>query len=182
MNKASLANPNIFQQLYVRNTESKMVPIFSLMNVQEASTSEVYEHYERLRADTIYLTLAPNYKVSEAITFLEEAAKQNLPDDMRYTFTGEAKSFLDSNGKTLFTFLLALIFIYLVLVAQFESFIDPLIIMLTVPFAMVGAVLTLKLFGGTLNIYSNIGLITLIGLIAKHGILITEFANRLQGR
>lgn len=180
MNKTSLANPNIFQHLYVRNNDGKMVPLGSLLNVSEASTSEVYKHFERLRADSIYLTLAPNYKVSEAIKALQTVASENMPDDMKYTFTGQAKSFLESNGKTAFTFLLALIFIYLVLVAQFESFIDPLVILFTVPFAMVGALISLKLFGGTLNIYSNIGLITLVGLIAKHGILITDFANRLR--
>ncbi|VVC75894.1 Efflux pump membrane transporter BepE [Aquicella siphonis] len=180
MNKSSLADPNIFHQLYVRNDDSKMVPLSSMLTVSEASTSEVYKHYERLRSDMIYLTLAPAHKVSEAIKVLQTIAKDNLPDDMKFSFTGEAKSFLESSGKTAMTFLLALIFIYLVLVAQFESFIDPLVILFTVPFAVVGAMLTLKVFGGTLNIYSNIGLITLVGLIAKHGILITDFANRLR--
>jgi multidrug efflux pump len=118
--------------------------------------------------------------MADAIKTLQKLAKDNLPDDVKYSFLGEAKSYLESSGKTGLTFLLALIFIYLVLVAQFESFIDPLIILFTVPFAMIGAILTLKLFGGTLNIYSNIGLITLVGLIAKHGILITDFANRLR--
>ncbi len=117
-------------------------------------------------------------KLADAIKIIEKTAHETLPDDIRYAFSGEAKNFLESAGTTLLTFGLALIFIYLVLVAQFESFIDPLIILLTVPFAIFGALITLKIFGGTLNIYSNIGLITLIGLIAKHGILITEFANQ----
>jgi len=180
MNADSLANPNIFQQLYVRNNDNKTLPLSSLLNVNEITSPESFHHYERLRSDTIYMTLAPNFKLADAIRTLEKIAKDNLPDDIKFTFKGEAKSFLDSKGKTFFTFGLALLFIYLVLVAQFESFIDPLIIMLTVPFAMVGAIITLRLFGGSLNIYSNIGLITLIGLIAKHGILITEFANRLR--
>lgn len=180
MNKTALANPNIFQQLYVRNDAGKMVPLSSMITINEATTSEVYKHYGRLRADTVYLTLAPNHKISEAIQVLEKTAKEIMPDDMKYSFTGEAKSFLESSGKTAFTFLLALVFIYLVLVAQFESFIDPLVILFTVPFAMIGAMMTLKIFGGTLNIYSNIGLITLVGLIAKHGILITDFANRIR--
>ena len=181
LNDAALANPNIFQQIYVRNAEGKSVALSQIINVTETTTPEVFNRYERLRSDTIRVTLNPSLKIGDAIKKLETIAKANLPDDMKYTFTGEAKSFLESNGKTLFTFILALIFIYLVLVAQFESFIDPLIILLTVPFALVGAMMTLKLFGGSLNIYSNIGLITLIGLIAKHGILITEFANRLRG-
>jgi len=180
MNKSSLADPHIFHQLYARNNDGKMVPLSSLLSISEITSSEVYKHYSRLRADTIYLSMAPNYKVSDAINALQTIAKENVPDDMKYSFTGEAKSFLESSGKTAFTFMLALVFIYLVLVAQFESFIDPLVILLTVPFAVVGAMITLKIFGGTMNIYSNIGLITLVGLIAKHGILITDFANRLR--
>lgn len=180
MNQSALSNPNIFHQIYTRNENGTMVPLSQLVNIKETITSEVFRRFERLRSDTIYISLAPNFKIADAVKTLEKIAKENLPEDMKYTFTGEAKSFLESQGKTIFTFALALIFIYLVLVAQFESFIDPLIIMFTVPFAVVGALLTLKLFGGSLNIYSNIGLITLVGLIAKHGILITEFANRLR--
>jgi len=180
MNESALANPDIFQQLYVRNVDGKMVPLSSMISINEATMPDKFTHFERLRADTIYLSLAPNYKVSEAIKALQAIAKENMPEDMKYSFTGEAKSFLESSGKTAFTFLLALVFIYLVLVAQFESFIDPLVILFTVPFAVVGAMITLKIFGGSLNIYSNIGLITLVGLIAKHGILITDFANKLR--
>ena len=173
-----LSDPNIFQKLYIKNSDGDMLPLSSMLSVQEITMPEVFRHDERLRSDTIYVTLAPDFKLADAIQLLETIAKKNLPEDMKYSFTGEAKSFLESQGKMIFTFILALVFIYLVLVAQFESFIDPLIIMLTVPFAMVGAMTTLKLFGGSLNIYSHIGLITLIGLITKHGILITEFANR----
>lgn len=181
MNAIDLSNPNILSQLYTRNDDGKMIPLSQLLSVQVNTSPESYSHYERLRADTIYVNLAPNTNMGEAIKKLNQVAKENLPDDMKYTYVGEAKSFLESNNKMTLTFMLAIVFIYLVLVAQFESFIDPLVILLTVPFAMVGAMLTLKLFGGSLNIYSDIGLITLIGLIAKHGILITEFANRLRG-
>lgn len=176
----ALANPNIINQVYVRNANGMMIPLADLVHVSESSAPEVYSRYSRMRSDTINMTLAPNYKLADAIQFLQTLAKEKLPDDMKYTFTGEAKTFLESNGKMFMTFVLALVFIYLVLVAQFESFIDPFIILLTVPFAVVGALIMLKLFGGSLNIYSNIGLITLIGLIAKHGILLTEFANRMQ--
>jgi len=180
LDDVSHANPNIFQSIYVRNADAKMVPLSQVLNMNEVTSPNTFNHFSRLRADSIYVTLSPDFKLADAVHTLEKVAKANLPDGMKYSFTGEAKSFLESNGKTGFTLLLALVFIYLVLVAQFESFIDPLVIMLTVPFAMIGAMVTLKLFGGTLNIYSNIGLITLIGLIAKHGILITEFANRLR--
>lgn len=184
LNKSALSDPDIFQKLYVRNLSGNVLPLGHLVSVKEMSAPMVFRRYERLRSDTIDITPAPGFKMNDAINELRSVAKNNLPDDMRYTFTGEAKSFLESNGKTIVTFGLALIFIYLVLVAQFESFIDPLVILLTVPFAIIGALLTLKMFGGSLNIYSNIGLITLIGLISKHGILITEFANRqrLEGK
>lgn len=180
MPRASLADPAIFQQLYARNLDNKIISLSGLLDINVVSSPESYKHFDRLRADAIYFMLAPNYKMADAVANLQKVAKKILPANMKYVFTGEARSFLESNHQTSETFLLALIFIYLVMVAQFESFIDPLIIMFTVPFAMVGAMLTLKVFGGTLNIYSNIGLITLVGLIAKHGILITEFANRLR--
>ncbi|MBA3660521.1 MAG: efflux RND transporter permease subunit [Gammaproteobacteria bacterium] len=180
MKDSFLTDPNLFQQLYVRNLQGNMIALSQLVSIKETVTSQVFRHYNRLRSDTIAVTLAPTFKLADAIKKLETIAKANLPDSIKFSFTGEAKSFLESNGKVIFTFTLALIFIYLVLVAQFESFIDPFVILFTVPFAVIGAFITLKLFGGTFNIYSNIGLITLIGLVAKHGILITDFANRLR--
>jgi len=134
-------------------------------------------HYNRARVDNLYASMAPGFTVKDGISAMQQIAHTLLPDNMKMIFTGEAKTYLEANLKILVTFLLALIFIYLMLVAQFESFIDPLIILTTVPFALIGGLITLKLAGCTLNIYSNIGLMTLIGLIAKHGILITEFAN-----
>lgn len=178
LNKAILSDPNAVSQFYVRNDNNKMIPLNNLTTMTESTSPEMLPHFERLRSDTLSASLAPGHTIAEAVKVLQRIAKDVLPDNAKYTFKGEAKNYLDSNGKMNVTFLLALIFIYLILVAQFESFIDPLIILLTVPFAMIGALFTLKLFGGTLNIYSDIGLVTLIGLIAKHGILITEFANR----
>lgn len=180
MKQSSLENPNIFADLYVRNLDGEVIPLSQFTNIAMVSAPEVFHRYMRLHADTVSATLAPNVKMAEAVQLVTQMAKDKLPEDIRFEFNGEAKSFLESAGATLVTFGLALIFIYLVLVAQFESFIDPLIILLTVPFAVFGALVTLWMFGGTLNIYSNIGLITLIGLIAKHGILITEFANQMR--
>lgn len=180
MRESSLENPNILSELYVRNLDGEVIPLSQFSTVNTISAPEVFHRNMRLHADTISASLAPNIKMADAVALLTKTAKANLPDDIRFEFTGEAKSFLESAGATILTFGLALLFIYLVLVAQFESFIDPLIILLTVPFAVIGALVTLWLFGGSLNIYSNIGLITLIGLIAKHGILITEFANQMQ--
>lgn len=178
MNQTSLANPNIISQLHVRSQNNKMVPLSDLITLKETTSPEMLPHFERMRSDTLHASLAPGYTIADGVTVLQTIAKQILPDYAKYSFTGEAKNFLESNGKFFTTFLLALIFIYLILVAQFESFIDPLIILFTVPFAMIGGLVLLKLAGGSLNIYSDIGLVTLIGLIAKHGILITEFANR----
>ncbi len=182
MNMASLANPNIVSELYVRNLNNKMVPLSDLVTVTETTNPESLPHYDRLRADSLHASLKPGYTIANAVAALQNIAREVLPDNAKYTFEGEAQTYLDSSGKMNTTFLLALIFIYLVLVAQFESFIDPFIILLTVPFAVIGALLTLKLAGGSLNIYSDIALVTLIGLIAKHGILITEFANQERAR
>jgi multidrug efflux pump len=180
MNRSALGNPNILSELYVRNLDGNIIPMSQFSSVSTISAPQSFHRYMRLRADNIYASLAPGVKLADAVAILGKTARETLPDTTRYEFLGEAKSYIESSDSTILTFGLALLFIYLVLVAQFESFIDPLIILLTVPFAVFGALLTLKIFGGTLNIYSNIGLITLIGLIAKHGILITEFANKMQ--
>lgn len=178
MNDVALADPNIFHEIYVRSANNQMIALSSLLTIKEVTSSDVLHHYNRMRADTLYLSLAPDFKMADAVAKLQKVTEELLPDNIRYTFTGDAKNFLESNSKTILTFGLALLFIYLILAAQFESLVDPFIILLTVPFAIIGAVITLKLFNGTLNVYSNIGLITLIGLIAKHGILMTEFANQ----
>jgi len=177
MNMSALSNPNIVSQLYARNAMNKMVPLSDLVSIQEVSSPEVLPHYNRLRSDAIHANLAPGYTIADAVKAFQNIAQQVLPDNAKYEFEGAARNYLDSSGKMNITFLLALLFIYLVLVAQFENFIDPFIILLTVPFAIIGALITLKIAGGSLNIYSNIALVTLIGLIAKHGILMTEFAN-----
>lgn len=184
MDQTFLANPNIISQLYVRNNDNKMVPLSGLISVRETTSPEMLPHYDRLRSDTLYGVLAPGYTIADAVNVLQKITPQILPDNAKYAFSGQARDYLEQRGTMSFTFILAIIFIYLILVAQFESFIDPFVILLTVPFAMIGALLTLKIAGGSLNIYSNIGLVTLIGLIAKHGILMTEFANqqRLLGK
>lgn len=182
MNRAQLANPNIISALYVRNQNNHMVSLSDLVTFKETTSPETLPHYERMRSDTLSATLAPGYTIADGIAAMQKLAKDVLPDNVKYSFTGEAHNYLESNGTMTVTFLLALIFIYLILVAQFESFIDPLVILLSVPFAMIGGLLLLKIAGGSLNIYSDIGLVTLIGLIAKHGILITEFANRERAR
>ena len=176
--QALLTNPQVLKLLYVRSDAGTMLPLASVTQFHESTTPESLPHFNRLRADNLSAMLAPGTSMDVAIKTFEKMAAQVLPPDVKYEFINEAKSYLESNHQMAFTFCLALLFIYFVLVAQFESFIDPFAILLTVPFAAGGALLTLKLAGGSINIYSCIGLVTLIGLIAKHGILITDFANR----
>ena len=175
------SNPEDLTKIFVRAASGQMVPLSNLVTVQETVTPKELNHFNKLRSATISATLAPGYTLGEALEFLTaEAAK--LPPNIIADLSGQSREFRTSSGGLYLTFLLALAFIYLVLAAQFESFIDPLVIMVTVPLSMTGALLALKLTGGTLNVYSQIGLITLVGLITKHGILIVEFANQLQAR
>ena len=139
-------------------------------------------HFNQLRSAMITSHLAPGYTLSEGLDYLAKAAEEVLPPTARIVYAGQSREFQQSSSSIYFTFLLALAFIYLVLAAQFESFKDPFIIMLTVPLSITGALLALWWSGGTLNIYSQVGLVTLIGLITKHGILIVEFANQLRAQ
>ena len=138
--------------------------------------------FNQLRAITIQANLAPGYTLGEAIQAVDQAAAEVLPQGTVTDLTGQAREFRDASSNLALVFVMALAFIYLVLSAQFESFRDPLMIMVSVPLSMTGACGALWLTGGTLNVYSQIGLVTLIGLITKHGILIVDFANKLQQR
>ena len=174
-------NPEQINQLYVRSHQSNMmIPLSSLVSFKEVTGTETLTHFNRLRAATLTANLAPGYTQGDAVAYMQQLADTVLPENAKYTWSGQTKDFIESSGAMVGTVILALLFIYLVLAAQFESFRDPLIIMLTVPFSIVGAVLLLQLTGGTNNLYTQIGFVTLIGLITKHGILITEFANQLQ--
>jgi multidrug efflux pump len=139
-------------------------------------------HFNRLRAVKVTGTLSPGYSIDEALKAMDAAAKAALPPSVQTDVDGQSREFKKSGGEIYFTFVLALLFIYLVLSAQFESFASPFVIMLSVPLSMAGALLTLWFFGGTLNIYSQVGLVTLVGLITKHGILIVEFSNQLRDK
>jgi len=176
--------PERISDIYVRNRTGDMVPLSNLVSVREGVSPRGIAHFQRVRAATVNANLAPGYTQGEALAYMNDAAKRVLPPTVQTDLTGQSREFRDSSSDIYFVFLLALGFIYLVLAAQFESFIDPLVIMLTVPLSMTGALLALQITGNTLNIYSQIGLITLVGLITKHGILIVEFSNQLrdQGR
>jgi multidrug efflux pump len=164
----------------VRNERGLMIPMNNIITVTERVAPKELNHFNKLRSATITATLAPGYTLGDALTYLQDTAKRVLPGSALVDYAGQSREFKESSTSLYVTFLLALGFIYLVLSAQFESFVDPFIIMLTVPLSMTGALIALHLSGGTLNVYSQIGLITLVGLITKHGILIVEFSNQLQ--
>jgi multidrug efflux pump len=174
--------PNDISDIYVRARDGSMVQLANVAAVREGVSPQSLNHFNRLRAVTVTGLLAPGYTLGEALAVMDETARRVLPPTAATDLNGQSREFRDTRGGIYLTFVLALIFIYLVLSAQFESFADPFVIMLSVPLSMTGALLALWAAGGTLNIYSQIGLITLVGLITKHGILIVEFANQLRER
>ena len=173
-------SPGALSGFFVRGSAGEMVQLSNIMKVHEAVAPRELRRFNQLRAITIQANLAPGYTLGEAISAFNAAAKDVLPDNAVTDLTGQAREFRNASSNLALVFVLALAFIYLVLSAQFESFRDPIMIMLSVPLSMTGALGALYLSGGTLNVYSQIGLVTLIGLITKHGILIVDFANRLQ--
>ncbi|MFZ8914152.1 MAG: efflux RND transporter permease subunit, partial [Pseudomonadales bacterium] len=173
--------PGDIENLYVRASKSgELVPLSSLVTVSEGADAATLNRFNRLRSITISANLAPGYTLGEALTYLRSVAEETLPTEARIDYKGQSRELQESSSSVLVTFALALLVVFLVLAAQFESFIHPLIIMLTVPLAVVGALLGLELSGGSLNIYSQIGIVMMVGLAAKNGILIVEFANQLR--
>lgn len=173
-------NPDDIAQMYVKARSGQMVSLANLVRIEERVSPRELNHFNKLRSATITATLAPGYALGEALAYLDAVAERALPASAQYDYAGQSREFRDSASGLYVTFVLALLFIYLVLAAQFESFVDPFVILLTVPLSMTGALLALHLTGATLNVYSQIGLVTLVGLITKHGILIVEFSNQLQ--
>lgn len=181
---ASRADPRDIRDIYVRARSGDMVPLANVVKVSETIAPRELNHFGQRRSVTISASLAPGFALGEALKWMDQAAARILPPGYATDYDGQSREFLSSSASLAVVFMLGLAFIYLVLAAQFESFRDPFIIMLTVPLSMTGALGALWLTGGTLNVYSQIGLLTLVGLITKHGILIVEFANQLreQGR
>ncbi|MND84979.1 Efflux pump membrane transporter BepE [compost metagenome] len=173
------SNPEDLNRVYVRGRNDSMVQLANLIEIRETVAPRELNHFNQLRAVTVSANVGSGYTLGEALDHLEEAARAIFPSDTQFDYTGTSRDFKDASTGVALIFALALVFIYLVLAAQFESFIDPLIILFSVPLSMAGALLALTFFGGTLNIYSQVGMVTLIGLITKHGILIVEFANQL---
>lgn len=176
-------SPTDIDNLYVRSrTTEKLIPLANLLNIGENATSSRLNRYNRLRSITVTANLADGYALGDALDFLVDVTKNKLPEHVQVDYKGESLLLKESGNSILFVFLLALLITYLVLAAQFESFIHPFVILLTVPLALVGALAGLELMGMSLNIYSQIGIVMLIGLAAKNGILIVEFANQLRDR
>jgi len=175
---AGRARPNDIERLFVRGRDNRMIPLSSLVTVREAVSPRELNHFNQRRSVSITANLAPGFALGDALQFMDATAERLLPAGYATELNGVSREFRASSGALGLVFVLALFFIFLVLAAQFESFVDPFVILLSVPLSMVGALAALKLTGGTLNVYSQIGLITLVGLITKHGILIVEFANQ----
>ena len=174
------ATPEDIEKLFVRGRNEAMVPLSSLVKIREAVSPRELNHFNQRRSVTITANLGAGYSLGEALKFMDEAAARVLPAGYAAELNGVSREFRASSGALGVVFVLALVFIFLVLAAQFESFVDPFVILLSVPLSMVGALAALQISGGTLNVYSQIGLITLVGLITKHGILIVAFANQLR--
>ncbi|HMQ62600.1 MAG TPA: efflux RND transporter permease subunit [Flavilitoribacter sp.] len=171
-------DPLDLRTLYVRNRAGNMVQLDNVVRLEERTTPPIIYRFNRFISATVSAGLAKGKTIGEGIDAMENVAGKVLDDSYLTSLSGDSRDFQESSSSLLFAFTLALVLIYLVLAAQFESFVDPFIIMFTVPLALAGAVITLRYFGQTLNIFSQIGIIMLIGLVAKNGILIVEFANQ----
>ncbi|GAB3748543.1 efflux RND transporter permease subunit [Lysobacter olei] len=178
--KEGRASPADLAAIQVRARDGSLVPLSNLVTLRELAEPGSLNRFNRLRAITISAGLAPGYRMGEAIEWLQGVVREELPEHAQIDWKGESREYQQAGGAVLLTFALALLIVFLVLAAQFESFIHPLVIMLTVPLGVLGALLGLWLTGGTLNLFSQIGIVMLVGLAAKNGILIVEFANQLR--
>jgi multidrug efflux pump len=181
MRAANRSTPDIIEQIYLRGSGG-LVQLANVVDVVEAVAPKELNHFNRVRSATITASLAPGVGIGQALDDLDLIWRNDLPPSVKRDLGGQSREYRDSKGTLYFMFVLALVFIFLVLSAQFESFIDPMTILLTVPLAIFGALLSLWMFDQTLNIFSRIGLIMLIGLVTKNAILIVEFANQLRSR
>ena len=172
--------PSDVKSLYVRNATGDLIQLDNVVKIQELSRPPQLYKYNRYEAATVSAGLAPGKTIDDGIKAMDKIAKKVLDETFTTALTGPSRDFAESGSNIMFAFCLALLLIYLILAAQFESFIDPFIVMLTVPLALAGALLSLWYFNQTLNIFSEIGIIMLIGLVTKNGILIVEFSNQLK--
>jgi multidrug efflux pump len=181
--EADRSSPDDLTNLYVRSEQTgQLVPLANLVRIVETAGPAALNRHDRMRAITIEAGLAPGVSLGQGIEAMREAAQATLPGAARLSWGGESKEYLESGSSLYFTFAMALLVVFLVLAAQFESFINPMIILVTVPLAMLGALIGLWFYGSSVNVFSQIGAILLIGLSAKNGVLIVEFANQLRDR
>ncbi|MCX6277527.1 MAG: efflux RND transporter permease subunit [Bacteroidetes bacterium] len=176
--RPSRSDPSNITSLYVRNNSGALIQLDNLVSMRENSSPPTLYHFNRFKSATVSASLATGRTLGEGIAAMQKIAKKVLDESFQTALLGPSRDFAESSSNTSFALILALVLIYLILAAQFESFRDPFIIMLTVPLAMAGALLSLWITGNTLNIFSEIGMIMLIGLVTKNGILIVEFANQ----
>jgi multidrug efflux pump len=182
MEPSARATPSTIEDLYVRTGDGRLVQLASVVRVDETVSPKELNHFNRVRSAKITSNLAPGFSLGQALADLDRIADSKLPPSIKRDLAGVSREFRDSSGKLYWLFLLAIVFIYLVLAAQFESFVHPFTILLSVPLAVVGAIISLFVLRQSLNIYSQIGLIMLVGLVTKNAILIVEYSNQLRGR
>ncbi len=180
INRQQRNGPIDLKSIYIRSNNGEMIQMDNLVELQEGIAPPQLYRYNRFVAATVSAGLADGKTIGEGLDEMDKIASEVLDDTFRTALSGESKEYRESSSSLMFAFVLALVLIYLILAAQFESFKDPLIIMLTVPLAVGGALIFMQFTGQTMNIYSQIGIIMLIGLVAKNGILIVEFANQKQ--
>ena len=180
INRQQRNKPSNLKSIYLRSNTGEIIQMDNLVELEENVAPPQLYHYNRFLSATVSAGLAKGKTIGDGLDEMDRIAAEVLPDDFRTALTGDSKEFRESSSSLMFAFLLAIVLIYLILAAQFESFKDPLVIMLTVPLAIAGALVFMTLTGQTMNIYSQIGIIMLIGLVAKNGILIVEFANQKQ--
>jgi multidrug efflux pump len=178
VDRANRDAPLDLKSIYVRNSRGKLIQLDNVVHMSEDATPPSIYHFNRYKSATVQAGLAPGYTVGDGIAEMQKIANQTFDSSFSTALSGPSRDYAESSSNILFAFGFALLLIYLVLAAQFESFIDPFIVMFTVPLAIAGAFISLWLFDQTLNIFSEIGMITLVGLVTKNGILIVEFANQ----
>lgn len=172
--------PSDINQLYLNTASGALVPLKNLISTSEIVAPQSYEHFQQLRSIEITASITAGYSLDQALSYFKKIITKIAPGNIKIDYAGQSRLFFQTGNQVAITFIFAIIFIFLVLAAQFESFRDPFIVLFSIPLSIFGALLAMLLTGCTMNIYSEIGLVTLVGLISKHGILIVEFANQLQ--